>query len=160
MALRLPACQVVAYDVDFTARRLCASMAQLNGVADRVSIQEHCGADTLNALAGKPKHLIICDCEGYEKQLFTQQNLPALRGHDLLIEMHDFIDPTISPYLIELFQSTHRQSIIRSEDDLYRPRGAESTYPELAGLSLSVQRKALSEGRPRIMEWLILESLE
>jgi hypothetical protein len=82
----------------------------------------------------------------------------ALRGHDILIEMHDFPDITISSYLNDLFKDCHRQLLIASVDDLQKARDYQ--YPELDSLSLPVRRQALAEDRPRVMEWLIVEAKE
>jgi SAM-dependent methyltransferase len=157
IARRLRQCRVTAYDLDPRARDLCQSMAKLNGVTDNFRVETFCDAKTLENFAPGGKSLIICDCEAYEKQLFTPAVRDALRGHDILIEMHDFLDITISSYLIDLFKDSHKQTRITSVDDLQKARDYD--YPELAGLSLPVRRQALAEDRPRIMEWLILESL-
>ena len=156
IARRLPQCQVTAYDLDSRARSLCQSMAALNGVSERIRIESFCDAKTLEQFSPGGKSLIICDCEAYEKQLFTPAVRDALLGHDILIEMHDFLDLSISSYLIDLFKDSHQQTLISSVDDLHKARDYD--YPELAGLSLPIRRQALAEDRPRIMEWLILES--
>ena len=156
IARRLPNCKVTAYDLNPEARKLCRSMAELNGVADRVDIQTACSPETLQSYQTESRSLIICDCEAYEKQLFTPAVRDAILKHDILIETHDFLDITISSYLMELFKNTHRLSVISSVDDLHKARDYE--YAELDGLSLDVKRKALAEDRPRAMEWFILEA--
>ncbi len=155
IARRLPQCQVVAYDLDPRARALCQSMAALNGVTLQVRVETACDPNVLRTFPFPRRALILCDCEGYEKQLFTPDVRDALRGHDILIEMHDFIDLSISTYLIDLFKDSHHQTLITSVDDLQKARRYD--YPELAGLSLATRRQALAEDRPRIMEWLVLE---
>lgn len=155
-ALRIPSCRITAYDLDAEARRLCTAMAALNGVTDRVRVETFCNAETLQAFRPAGKSLIICDCEAYEKQLFTPAVREALRGHDLLIEMHDFLDLSISSYLMDLFKDSHQQTLVTSVDDLQKAR--DYHYAELDGLSIAIRRQALAEDRPRIMEWLILEA--
>ena len=155
-ALKLPQCHVTAYDLDAEARRLCTAMAALNGVSDRVKVEQFCNAETLQSFRPAGKSLIICDCEGYEKTLFTPVVRDALLGHDILIEMHDFIDLSISTHLLDLFKDSHQQTLVTSVDDVQKAR--DYLYPELEGLSIGVRRQALAEDRPRIMEWLILEA--
>jgi SAM-dependent methyltransferase len=156
IARRLSECQVIAYDLDATARNLCTAMAQANGVSDRVRVETFCSAELLAKDTSTDKTLLICDCEGYEKQLFNPAVRDAWRHQDILIEMHDFIDLSISSYLLDLFRESHQQTLISSIDDLHKARDYD--YPELQGLSLPVRRQALAEDRPRIMEWLILEA--
>jgi hypothetical protein len=155
VALRLPQCVVTAYDLDARARELCQRMAAVNGMQDRVQVEAFCDAATLVNFTASGRSLIICDCEAYEKQLFTPAVREALRGHDILIEMHDFLDVSISSYLIDLFKDSHHQTLITSVDDLQKARDYD--YPELQGLSLATRRQAVAEDRPRVMEWLILE---
>lgn len=156
MALRKPEAKVFAFDVDRHANIFCSQMAQLNGVSNRVKIESKC---TPEALAGFPfsgKALIISDCEGYEKHLFTEDNVRHLTGCDLLIETHDFVDITISDYLKSLFHETHIISSIWSIDDIIKARSYQ--FEELKDLSLTDRKEILQERRPAIMEWLFIES--
>ena len=155
-ALKMPQCHVTAYDLDPEARRLCSAMAELNGVSNRVKVEQFCNSETLQAFRPAGKSLVICDCEGYEKTLFTPDVRDALLGHDILIEMHDFIDLSISTHLLDLFKDSHQKTLVTSVDDVQKAR--DYNYPELEGLSIGVRKQALAEDRPRIMEWLILES--
>ncbi len=156
MALRLPAARVHAYDTSGTARALCSAMVTLNGVADRVSVQTTCTPETLITFPKPGRTLVICDCESYEKFLFTPAVRDALRGCDVLIETHDFLDVTISTGLERLFEGTHRLTSVLSVDDIQKAK--HYSYPELEGLSVPVRFHLLREGRPMIMEWLLAEA--
>ncbi len=157
LALRIPDAVVFAYDINEQANAFCNKMAVLNGVEARVKIKQFCSDETVAAFPFTGKGLIICDCEGYEKQLFTATNISNLINCDLLIETHDFIDMGISPYLIDLFEKTHAVQVIRSIDDIDKAR--EYDYPELLSLDLDKRKRLVSEGRPGLMEWLFLEPI-
>ncbi len=152
LALRLSNTKVFAFDVDERARRLCRQMAEVNGVADRVEIREAC---TAKALAGLPlgrRSLIISDCEGYEHLLFTPGCVTALARHDVLIEVHAFVNPDIPVVLRQRFAATHRLEAIQSMDDADKP--ARYPWRKEESFSDDEWRALLAEGRPGIMEWL------
>ena len=64
LAMRLPGQPLVhAFDSDPYARALCAGMAALNGVADRVVVHGACNPESLRTrLRGRA--LLVCDVEG------------------------------------------------------------------------------------------------
>lgn len=156
MALRLPRLRVHAYDTLKAARQLCQSMAELNGVAERVSVQAVCTQETLIRFPISGPTLVVCDCETYEKQLFTPSVAEALRHCDILIETHDFMDLSISTRLEEVLGATHHLTSVASVDDIQKAKRYHC--PELEGLSVPVKFQILREARPMIMEWLIAEA--
>ena len=156
MAMRLPQARVHAYDIDETARQLCAAMVKLNGVADRVSIQTSCTPETLITFPKPGRTLVIVDCEAYEKVLFTPAVRDALKNCDVLIEMHDFMDVTISTELEALLSSSHQLTSVLSTDDIQKAKHYQ--FAELAGLPVRARFQLLAEGRPMIMEWLLAEA--
>ena len=156
MAMRLPQARVHAYDTSETARALCSAMVKLNGVSDRVSIQTTCTPETLITFPKPGRTLVIVDCESYEKVLFTPAVRDALKGCDVLIEMHDFLDVTISTELEALFAGTHQLTNVLSTDDIQKAKHYQ--YPELEGLPVRARFQLLAEGRPMIMEWLLAEA--
>jgi predicted O-methyltransferase YrrM len=156
LAMKCPDSKVYAYDTDEQARAFCAEMALLNNVAERVAIGGSCSADTLASFSFSQKGLIFCDCEGYEKQLFTKDNISNLTSCDLLIETHDFIDLTISGYIEDLFKDSHDIQIIRSLDDITKAK--TYNFVEGYGMNIVQREKLYHEGRPHIMEWYWLRS--
>jgi hypothetical protein len=154
-ALRIPESKVYAYDINPDAQNYCRRMAELNGVTERVQIEEKCTSDLLSRFDFTGKGLIISDCEGAEKELFTESNKNNLANCDMLIETHDFIDITISGYLKDLFSDTHQIKVIQSVDDIMKTRIYK--FDKTEDLDLSKRMKIFSEGRPGLMEWLYLE---
>jgi len=156
LAMRINSAKVFAFDTDDEAIRLCNRMARLNGVSERVLTGSFCDAATLQSIPYTKKALIISDCEGYEKELFTKESVSALSAHDLIIETHDFIDIEISSYIRELFEETHTIEVYQSIDDIKKAQTYE--YEELDGFDLAQRKIILAEWRPAIMEWFYMKS--
>jgi hypothetical protein len=154
LALRIPQAIVHAYDTDPLARSQCRKMAELNGVADRVIVGETFTPGDLVKFDFRGPGLIICDCEGYEKELFSQAAVDRLVDQDVLIEAHDFFDPEITPQLKARFAPTHDVEAIPSVDDYHKSRAYD--YPELQGYSIDLRRILLGEYRTANMEWLFM----
>jgi hypothetical protein len=153
LAMCKPAAKVYAYDISEKARRLCKEMAELNKVADRVMIKSECTAEELGTFPFTGKGLIICDCEGFEKELFNRDNIRNLLNCALLIETHDFIDLSISTYLKGIFRETHDIKVIKSVDDI--EKALTYKLPGVEELSFPERKQVMAEERPAIMEWLI-----
>lgn len=158
LALRMPNVKVVAYDIETEARDLTLQMAKLNKVDTRVKVESTCNETTLKQFAFEKRSLIISDCEGYEKYLFTKNNISNLQHTDLLIETHDFLDINISTNLEKLFEPTHHLTIIRSIGDVLKAKNY--FYPELANESLETKYRIFEEGRRFTDEWLYLKAIK
>lgn len=151
IALKIPDAIVYAYDTEVEAQNACKAMSKLNNVSERVKIEATCTAKTLNEFKFTGRNLIISDCEGYEKQLFTEENLQNLKNSDILIEVHDFKDKQTSTYLKRLFSQTHSLKIIDSLSDHLKVMRYE--YPELENLDYKHKYNILAEWRVATMEW-------
>lgn len=146
---------IFAYDIEEDSRKLCRNLAEINGIIDRVQISAHISHKELGII-DLSNSLIICDCEGFEKHLFTNQNISNLEKCDLVIETHDFMDIDISTYLKKLFQETHQIESILSIDDIQK--AIEYDFKELESFSLTEKALILQEKRPAQMEWLFCTS--
>lgn len=139
LALRMPRTIVHAYDVDPRAREACAELARRNNVSERVRVH---GAFAPVEL-GARRLLVICDCEGCELQVLD----PVLFANaDLLVELHDFLDPTITPTIVQRFAATHEITLIDS-----RPH--DGNVATLRRLRPSDRAFAVDERRPAAMQW-------
>jgi hypothetical protein len=151
--LRQPNATVFAFDTSEQATALCEEMARLNGVDQRLVTAGTCDPQALMEILSKHegRALIMSDCEGYEKHLFSPELKPYLAQHDLLIEVHDLIDIEISGYLRQMFSDTHTLREIASVDDVLKVRTYE--YAELDSYGLRQRKAILSEFRNGHMEW-------
>jgi hypothetical protein len=120
-AFASPTTQVIAFDTDPECQRLCTELAGLNGVESRLIVAGSCDHVTLNRVSGA-RVFLLCDCEGYERELLDPREVPLLAGWDLLVELHDAVDPSITPTLLGRFSATHDITLIdstwRSGDDV------------------------------------------
>ncbi len=146
--------RIFAFDTNLDALEFCKKMAEVNGLGDRLETGGFCSPETLAKLPLGTKGLIICDCEGYEKSLFTDDLVASLAEHDLLVETHDYIDIEISHELANRFSKTHEIEWIQSLDDIQKVKTYD--YPELKGYSLADRKMLLAEYRPAIMEWMFM----
>ncbi|MFK7776897.1 MAG: hypothetical protein QM501_02085 [Gimesia sp.] len=157
-ALKFPEAKVFAYDLKQSAREHCLRLAQINDCAQRIQIADFCSPETLLSVPLKSRGLIICDCEGYELELFTDEVILHLKSSDLLIELHDLVDLNISGTLKQRFAETHEITLIQSIDDLEKARTYSIT--ELADYDLNERRNLLRENRESIMDWIFLTPIE
>jgi precorrin-6B methylase 2 len=154
LAMRIPSATVFAFDTDRRAIDLCRRMAELNGVGERVVAGSPCSTETLLSLPLTKKALVVCDCEGCEKELFTEETVSILRDHDVLVEVHDLIDIEISSLIRRRFEATHSVEVVRSTDDIEKAQ--TYVYEELSAYDLATRRTLLGERRTSIMEWFYL----
>ena len=156
LARQIPTAKVYAYDNNAVAIALCRQAAELNGVGDRVITGEFCDSETLINLPLSSRALIFCDCEGYEKALFTPAVAQRLAKHDVLVEIHDGVDLTISSHIKGLFEATHEIVSIPVMTDIQRTYSYD--YPELAGYDLATKKVLVAEHRANSTEWLYIKA--
>lgn len=156
MLVRLPNTVVHAFDTEPRALEMCRAMAEFNGVSARLRLGARCTAETLAEFSFTGKALIMSDCEGYEKQLFTEKCRSALRDHDLLVEVHDGHAPYVSDYVKDLFRATHQIHSIEPISD--HKKAIIYHYPELSSFSFDERKILLAEHRTNCTGWLFLQS--
>lgn len=158
LALNYPKAKIYAFDINPIALELCKKMATINNVLNNLNLLSECSSDYLLQFPFSESSLIVCDCEGFEKELFNNSNVNKFLNCDIIIEAHDFIDNTISIYLKNLFKNTHHVSTIKSIDDNEKPD--KYFVKKLSKYSFNTRKKILAEDRPDIMEWVICKSLK
>jgi hypothetical protein len=146
LARLLPDTRVRAQDIDPLARERTAALAARNGVADRVAVGGECTPATLATLPATGVAL-LADCEGYERVLLDPAAAPNLAGWEILVELHDFIEPGVTETIVERFAATHDVTLIEDE-----PRDGTG-IDELAFLDAGTRALVLNERRPARMRW-------
>jgi len=153
LAMRAPRIPVFAFDTDAQAREACRRMAAINGAEARVTVGEECSAHDLAQLPLGEHALVVSDCEGAERWIFTEQVAEALRPHHLVIELHDFVQPGTGALLAQRLGRTHSILVLDALDD--DARVEQYRYDELAPFTDRQRRRLLREGRPEAMSWLV-----
>jgi lipopolysaccharide biosynthesis glycosyltransferase len=158
LAMRMPKTKIYAFDIDPQARQHCRTMAELNGVSDRVIIDELFDEETLATIEVERRGLIISDCEGYERFLFHKdaKTWSYLHNFDLLVEVHEFLQPGISEYLYAVFSERYNINVILSIGDILRPR--RFTNAAIEKIAYDDRMKLMAELRPAAMEWFYMSS--
>lgn len=156
LARRFPSATVWAYDVDAEARRLCAAMARANATG-RVDVRGRCDRTQLLRLDANAVHLVVADCEGFERELFDAEVAWHLRQSYVLIELHDFVDPSISRMVPAHFSATHQVELIMSIDDWTKATRYEA--PDLTISDPFEREVAFAENRPGTMRWMVAQPL-
>ncbi len=150
LARLFPAARVFAFDIDVKAQVICRKTAALNGVAERVSVLGACTPAMLAQLLREhPAALLVIDCEGYETTLIDGEVLGLLGRASLIVECHDFIDPTITATLVQRLGAAHEVRVI-SEG----ARDPNQIEP-LRGLSSLDRWLVVLENRPVTMSWIV-----
>lgn len=139
-----------AFDIDTLARARCASLSKINGVAERVRIRVACEPADLRGFPERGVAL-LSDCEGYERILIDPVAVPRLAGWPLLVELHEFIDASITETIRTRFAHTHDIEIIEGED-----RAQDTALPELGFMTPKQRLAVLGERRPGPMRWAYL----
>lgn len=155
MAMRMPASTIHAFDINKKDIAFSREMAILNGVSN-ITFNEFCSPDTLQNFDFGERSFILCDCEGYELTLFTPDAIRALNQTELLIELHDNVNPQISETLISRFEKSHRITLLNNASiDISRLNGLEKLSPADRGFATFEHRGGLYQNI--FMQWMFLE---
>jgi hypothetical protein len=151
LALRLPGAVTYAFDIAAAAQERCRELAGLNGVSDRVVVAGECTPRRLQELL-RPPALVVCDCEGAEVELLDPEQAPALRGADLLVELHDDarLDVDVTATVLCRFRDSHDLTLVELQER------QPARYPALDFLAPGAQRLALHEDRLPGQQWAFL----
>lgn len=103
---RMPGTIVHAFDIDPVAREYCREMAALNGVDASVVVGSAFDGGMFGAYADR-RALVISDVEGAEMDLPDPTRFAALRGMDVIAELHDTERGRASTEIPARFAATH-----------------------------------------------------
>lgn len=138
LARAMPDATVYAFETDRGERKLCRALALANGVGDRVKLHSTCELRALRETV-RGSTLVVCDCEGCERELLRPDIVPGLLDATVLVELHPLIDPDIPDLVTARFAATHATRRLRSE-----PRDP-GDWPEVVGLDRADAALLLSE---------------
>ena len=158
LARQIPTATVSAYDTDPVARERCRQLAEQNDVADRVIIGEFFTMNMLPELKPGETGFIMVDCGGAERHIFHQDSdtWSRLAAYDLLIEIHEFLQPGVSRYIYETFSATHSIQRFFNIEDRRRPLVISS--PLIEHLDWRTKVQLIAEHRPAALEWYFIQN--
>lgn len=156
LARRFNQLRVFGFDTESAARDLMVELAAFNGVADRVFPCMRFSPHTFSVFPWEKRSLVICDCEGYEHQLFSSAIMEDIRQVDFLIELHRKEGNDIRQRLEQLFEKTHRSIFIPVIPAVEKFLQMRPTVPtEISNESLF---RIVDEQRTASFGWLFLEA--
>jgi hypothetical protein len=119
LARSFPCATIDAFDTDWWARAALAEMAAANHVSN-LSIHDACTPAWLgrHLRAGA---LLVSDCEGYERELLTSVEIPALGTATMIIELHEALSPGVSTAIAERFSDSHTVEQVASRTSTELP---------------------------------------
>ena len=150
LAQRLQFKKVFAIDISSDALEICKENRAANGVTtpfDYMLSIDRTGLEQI--LAEKPGSLVLCDCEGFELELFDGIDAKSIEQAHFIIECHDFVDRTITERIENALRPTHDLTLI--EEGARNP----NAFPDLKPLSNSDRWQAMNELRPETMHWIV-----
>jgi hypothetical protein len=149
-AVKVPRSTVYAFDIDPREQEFCHQLAAVNHVTDRVHIGAECTPEDFQKLINDST-LVLMDCEGCEDELLDPQKAPKLLQADIILEIHDFTDPTLNARIRSRFSASHTIT-----EYAYHPRNP-ADVPEVAFLKTEAQRQlAVMERNTTAQNWLYL----
>jgi hypothetical protein len=149
LAMQIPDATVYAFDIDLNGQKWCPMIAEANGVGDRVKVEAECNHERLRQLPLEGS-LLFSDCEGYELELLQPDAVPALKNCDVLVELHDEFDPSLTETILARFKETHDITVIQPEH-----RTVEE-FKSIQFLSPSDQKIAVSDFRGGDSGWAFM----
>ena len=151
LAMKMSETVVNCFDINQKDLDFCKSMASLNKALN-LTYNNFCSPQTLLNFEYGHKSLIFCDCEGYELELFSPEVIEGLHSTDVLVELHDVINPNISSSLLQRFKHSHDVTLLNNSNINYsQMNGLESLSPAEKAFAVYEHRGGLYQNI--FMEW-------
>jgi hypothetical protein len=143
LAMRLRDATVYAFEMDEALRAETRRSADVNGVGARVQALGCATPELLASLPIPPGEgaLVVCDCEGAERELMDPARVPWLVKSALCVELHDFAAPGATDALHARFAPSHDLLIVEQA-----PRDA-ATWASRAHIAVADAALLVNEGR-------------
>lgn len=151
----LPGAELAVFEMLADGRAQIETLARMNRVSGRLKLRGACDPASLRqTLAGRSEGFVLCDVEGYERELLDPERVPELRDMHMLVEVHDHKVPGCTSRLRDRFGDSHDIEYIEQ-----RPRVLDD-YPldDLfsAAWPVGVLTYALNEFRDPCTAWMWL----
>jgi hypothetical protein len=139
--------RITAFEISEQSRKILQINIDSNHLSDRVKILSACTHLTLYLqLQDNPPDFLLCDIEGYENSLFTEEILSMLVNTILLIEIHPAYELLMKlPYL----EKTH--TVIQINPEIRTLK--DYTLTDFAPASKRLEW--MNEKRPFFTPWIL-----
>jgi hypothetical protein len=138
---------VTAYESSDNSRRVLAANIRLKGLQGKVNVRGKCEAgEFAEKVRDKAPDLLLCDIEGGEDEIFSEDILSLLCRTVLVVEMHP---PYRSRSIANALTDTHRVQVVEPVTRCL------SDYPYQDWIPKTIKLGWLDERRPFPTPWLI-----
>lgn len=107
-----PTASMVAFEMEEKGRENIAKLHSMNKLKNPLTILGKATAENVFEQM-KPNTLLICDCEGAEKNIFQNPRAEVSNILYGIIELHDQMVPECKDTVIRFFEKTHKVDIIK-----------------------------------------------
>jgi hypothetical protein len=145
--------QLIGFDIEPEAERLCLANAEANGIApNRLRLYGAFDPQQFERCLGA-QSLVVVDCEGFENEVVAALTPEGLGAADWLIETHDHLIQGTTERLTDVLKATHSLQIIHTDSDLEAkkrllPQPIRSVCDEYE------QEALVTEGRLAKQSWI------
>ena len=139
--------RVTAYEASHDSRSVLAENILLNGLEEKVEVLGRCeNAEFAARIKCQAPDLLLCDIEGSEDDIFSDDLLSSLTQTTLVIEMHP---PYGSRSMVESLANTHDVRIVNPV------ARCVADYPYRDWIPNPIKLAWLNERRPFPTPWLV-----
>lgn len=103
---------ITAFEMEEKGKENIKKLHSINNLKNPLEILGEAAADNVFTYI-KPGTLLICDCEGAEKNIFTYSRTEAVYITYGIIELHDELIPGCKQAVQDFFSPTHTVNIVR-----------------------------------------------
>lgn len=151
LAMLFPKAKLVSFEADEDRTRFCRNLCRINQVWDRVETRGHCSAEDLATLKPAGRVLVWMDIDTGERPVLDPAKVSWLSGADILVELHDCLEPGLTPLIRGRFEKTHRI-------EQFTTTGLEySRYPLLRNMPFHEIEALAGDDRPGLQDWFFME---
>ena len=145
LALKYPEAEVKAFDIDPWAQKATGAMSRENSLSN-LEVLGFCEPQWIRENL-KSDALLVSDCEGFEKVIFSENLGPNLPSLTAIVETHDNLVPGASDCVHKAFTSTHE--ILK-----FNVPAKDALFDKLDFLTAGERASAIREIRGN-QEWLV-----
>ena len=148
-----PKKKCIVFEKEFLNRQSIKLNSQANSLSNITLLESVDETNFISNLKSYPRSLILCDIEGFEFELFTSKVLEKCKGCTVIIELHDTFEKNLflRQSLFERASKLFEINIINSPPDL-----PINKFDIIKDFPDDERLLAFSEGRPHLMDWVIL----
>lgn len=151
LAMLFPKAKLVSFEGDEDRTRFCRNLCRINQVWERIETRGFCTAEDLVALNPAGRVLVWMDIDTGERPVLDPVKVPWLRGADILVELHDCLEPGLTPLIRGRFESTHRI-------EQFTTTGLEyARYPLLREMLFNEIEALVGDDRRGLQDWFFME---